>query len=126
MVVRVGGVLDDRLRLWNRMRPASSSTIADGSRDEAIRLRRVEVVEEVAAHYAATDEPIGTAVAQTSRGRGARRAYCGGAEDRTLRARGRTYDRERVEGGSGTPSMCSKQAALKSERMALFERKFVD
>ena len=37
------------------------------SRDEAIRLRRVGVVEEVAAaHHAATDVPIGPAVAQTS------------------------------------------------------------
>jgi hypothetical protein len=54
---------------------SSASTSAAGfvehdrgrSRDEAIRLRRVGVVEEVAAaHYAATDEPIGTAVAQTS------------------------------------------------------------
>lgn len=31
-----------------------------------------------------------------------------------------------VQGWSGAASMCSKQAALRSERMALFERKFVD
>lgn len=33
---------------------------------------------------------------------------------------------ESVQGWSGAASMCSKQAALRSERMALFERKFVD
>jgi len=60
------------------------------------------------------------------RGRGARRTDCGGGEDRTLGARGQTDDRERVHGWSGAASMCSKQAALRSERMALFERKFVD
>jgi hypothetical protein len=35
-------------------------------------------------------------------------------------------DRERVQGWSGAVSMCSKQAALRSGRMALVERKFVD
>lgn len=60
------------------------------------------------------------------RGRGARRTDCRGGEDRTLGARGQTDDRERAHGWSGAASMCSKQAALRSERMALFERKFVD
>jgi len=60
------------------------------------------------------------------RGRGARRTDCGGGEDRTLRARGQTDDRERVHGWSGAASMFSKQAALRSERIALVERKFVD
>jgi hypothetical protein len=50
----------------------------------------------------------------------------GGAEDRTLRARDKTDNPEGVQGWWAAASMCSERAALRSEGMALFERKFVD
>ena len=48
------------------MRPASSSTIADAAGTSDSPSARWVVEEVAAAHYAATDEPIRTAVAQTS------------------------------------------------------------
>ena len=71
-------------------------------------------------------EPIGTAVAQTSSTAAARAALIAGGRGSDSARRGQPDDRESVQGWSGAASMCSKQAALRSERMALFERELVD
>jgi hypothetical protein len=90
------------------------------------RFSRVGVVEQVAAaHHAATNEPIGGRCRDVLEA-AARAALIADGVRVGLCEHELRHDRERVHGWSGAASMFSKQAALRSERIALAERKFVD
>jgi len=91
------------------------------------RFSRVGVVEQVAAaHHAATNEPIGGRCRDVLEAAARVALIAEGVRIGLCEHEVRLTIESAFTAGRGAASMFSKQAALRSERIALVERKFVD